>query len=109
MFIDLLSEFLECKKEEIIEDSENDIDCLQAYKYNDKKYVVGDDITVEKAIIQYMLNFIDTQIIPNEKDEVIFNENIEKLELFNKNNRAFIIASDGEEHFYKDTYIYRIE
>jgi len=56
-----------------------------------------------------MLNFIDTQIIPNEKDEVIFNENIEKLELFNKNNRAFIIASDGEEHFYKDTYIYRIE
>jgi len=39
MFIDLLSEFLECKKEEIIEDSENDIDCLQAYKYNDKKYV----------------------------------------------------------------------
>ena len=106
----ILIEYLKCNEDEVIRNESNDYDNLESYNYKDTEYIIGIEPQVDEAIFKFVVLFIDQHILPHKDDEKLYNENLEELDLINKNNRGYMLSDyDGKEIIYKDYYIYRMK
>lgn len=109
MYKKLLSEYLKCNEDNLIESPTKYFN-LPTYTYNESEYAIGNDKMCDSASVDSICLYIESHLLTDERIPLSeFEENLEKLNYISKKDRGFLLGFvDGIEIKYKDVFIYQV-